>query len=182
LQLWLLSSFFFFFFLFFLAYSNGILSGAKFTLRPPSLAFSYIGSVTVRHWSSGRQPNSAAWYKEWNYGTFAPRFFQQRAPPIFRGRPSRWAQAHILVVDIMLFSHKEQNFITYRVSRRRREMYCGHPRLCVCLSVCLFAAACLHCCTDLDVTWESGRRYPLVVHYWAYLQSLHGLRCYGNIT
>ena len=66
-----------FFFLFFLAYSNGILSGAKFTLRPPSLAFSYIGSVTARHWSSGRQPNSAGWYKEWNYGTFVPRFFNR---------------------------------------------------------------------------------------------------------
>ena len=26
--------------------------------------------------------------------------------------------------------------ITFRVSRRPREMYCGHPRLCVCLSVC----------------------------------------------
>jgi len=23
---------------------------------------------------------------------------------------------------------------------------------------------------------------PLVVHYWADLQSVHGLRCYGNIT
>jgi len=23
---------------------------------------------------------------------------------------------------------------------------------------------------------------PLVVHYWAELQSMHGLRCYGNIT
>jgi len=48
---------------------NGILSGAKFTLRP-SLAFSYIGSVTARHSSSGRQPNFAALCKEWNYGTF----------------------------------------------------------------------------------------------------------------
>jgi len=37
----------------------------------PSLAFSYIGSVTARHSSSGRQPNFAAWYKEWNSGTFA---------------------------------------------------------------------------------------------------------------
>jgi len=36
-----------------------------------SLAFSYIVSVTARHSSSGRQPNFAAWYKEWNYGTFA---------------------------------------------------------------------------------------------------------------
>jgi len=47
-----------------------ILPGAKFTLRP-SLAFSYIGSVTARHSISGSQPNFAAWYKEWNYLTFA---------------------------------------------------------------------------------------------------------------
>ena len=31
----------------------------------------YIGSVTVRHSSNGRQPNFASWCKEWNYGTFA---------------------------------------------------------------------------------------------------------------
>ena len=35
---------------------NGILPGAKFTLRP-SLVFSCPGSVTARYWSSGRQPN-----------------------------------------------------------------------------------------------------------------------------
>jgi len=49
---------------------DGILPGAKFTIHP-SLAFSHIGSVTARHSSSGRQPNFAAWYKEWNYRTFA---------------------------------------------------------------------------------------------------------------
>jgi len=49
---------------------NGILSSAKFTL-PPSLAFSYIGSITAQHSSIGRQRNFAAWDKEWNYGTFA---------------------------------------------------------------------------------------------------------------
>jgi len=48
---------------------EGIFPGAKFTLRP-SLAFSYVGSITARHSSSGRQPNFAVWYKEWNYGTF----------------------------------------------------------------------------------------------------------------
>jgi len=42
-----------------------ILPDAKFTLRP-SLALSYIGSVTARHSSSGREQNVAAWYKEWN--------------------------------------------------------------------------------------------------------------------
>ena len=74
------------------------------------------------------------------------------------------------------------SIITFRVSRRRREMYCGHARLCVCLSVCLSAAACLHYCTDPDVTRVSGRGCPLVVHCWADLQSVHGLRCCGNIT
>ena len=38
---------------------NGILQGAKFTLRP-SRAFFYIDSVTAHHSSSGRQPNLAA--------------------------------------------------------------------------------------------------------------------------
>jgi len=65
------------------------------------------------------------------------------------------------------------------VSRKRREMHCGHARLCVCLSGCPLSHA---YCTDPDVTWGSGRGCPLVVHYWADLQSVHGLRCYGNIT
>jgi len=47
-----------------------IFPGAIFTVRP-SLAFSCIGSVTALQSSSGRQPKFAAWYKEWNYGTFA---------------------------------------------------------------------------------------------------------------
>jgi len=75
--------------------------------------------------------------------------------------------------------------ITFRVSRRRHEMYCGHARLCVCgsicLSICLSAAACLRCCMHPNVTWGSGRGCPLVVHYWADLQSVHQLCCYGNI-
>ena len=52
--------------------------------------------------------------------------------------------------------------ITFCVSRRRRKMYCGHARLCVCLSACLSAAVRPHYYTDPDVTW-----LPLVVHYWA---------------
>ena len=72
--------------------------------------------------------------------------------------------------------------ITFCVSRRRRKMYCGHARLCVCLSVCLSAAVRPQYCTDPDVTSGHGRGCPLVVHYWADLQSGHLLRCYGNIT
>jgi len=44
---------------------KGILPGTKFTLHP-SLALSYIGSVTARYSSRGREPNFEAWYKEWN--------------------------------------------------------------------------------------------------------------------
>ena len=56
---------------------NGILPGAIFTLRP-SLAFSYIGSVTARHLLNS---------------------IQKRSPPIFGGRVSRWASSHILVLS-----------------------------------------------------------------------------------
>jgi len=59
-------------------------------------------------------------------------------------------------------------------------MYRGHARLCVCVSV-RGRMPTLYC-TDPDVTWGSGRGCPLVVHYLADLQSVHGLRCYGNIT
>jgi len=52
----------------------------------------------------------------------------------------------------------------------------------VCVSVCLLAAVRPHYCTDQDVTWGRGRGCLLVVHYWADLQSAHGLRCYDNIT
>jgi len=80
-----------------------------------------------------------------------------------------------------LFYH---HLVTFCMNRRRREMYCGHSRLCVCVSVCLSVsvAACPHYWMDLDVTWGSGRGCPLVVHYCADLLSVHGLRCYGNIT
>jgi len=54
-----------------------ILPGANFTLHP-SLAFTYIGSITTWHSSSEHQPNFAAWYKEWTYGTFT-----EGTPPIF---------------------------------------------------------------------------------------------------
>ena len=35
------------------------------------------------------------------------------------------------------------SFVTFRVSRRRREMYCGHARICVCVSVCVFVRSCM---------------------------------------
>jgi len=43
--------------------------------------------------------------------------------------------------------------ITFRVRRSRGEMYIGHGRLRVCLSVSLSLAAFSHYCTDPDVAW-----------------------------
>jgi len=53
---------------------HGVFLGAKFTLRP-SLALSYIGSVTARHSSSGRQRATRNATEE----------LSQRVPPIFSG-------------------------------------------------------------------------------------------------
>ena len=69
--------------------------------KPPKTVF-----CTLVLASSNSQPTFATWHKEWNYGTFAPHHFQQRLPPIFQGRPPRWASAHILV--LILFSHTSQ--------------------------------------------------------------------------
>ena len=63
--------------------------------------------------------------------------------------------------------------------KKKREMYCGHASLYVCVSV---RGRMPHYCTDPDVTWRSGNGCPLVVHCWANLQSGHGLHCCGNIT
>jgi len=52
-------------------FSGGSCLVTEFCHVRPSLAFSYIGSVTARYSSSGRQRKFAASYKEWNYGTFA---------------------------------------------------------------------------------------------------------------
>jgi len=55
-------------------------------------------------------------------------------------------------------------------------------RVCLCVCVCLSAAICPHYCMDPDVTWGVVEAAPLVAHYLADLQSVHGLRCYGKIT
>jgi len=38
----------------------------------------------------------------------------------------------------------QKELVTFCVSRRRRKMYCGHARLCVCVSVCGCTPTLLH--------------------------------------
>jgi len=74
---------------------------------------------------------------------------------------------HRLALVYRIFS--ASRFITFRVSRRRREMYIGHARLCVfvCLSVCLSVRrripALLH---GPGCNLKEWQRFPLVLHYW----------------
>jgi len=72
------------------------------------------------------------------------------------------------------------HLIAFRLRCSRGEMYIGHARLYVCLPVPRRIPTLLY--TNPDVTWGSGRVCPLVVHYWANLQSVHGFRCYENIA
>jgi len=53
-------------------------------------------------------------------------------------------------VECLTKISRDQYIHQFIVTRRRREMYIGHARLCVC--VCLSLAACPHYCTDPDVT------------------------------
>jgi len=62
----------------------------------------------------------------------------------------------------------ESLLITFRT---RHEMYCG-----------LSVAACLQLLHGPECNLGSARGCPLVLHYWAHLQLVYGLRCYGNMT
>jgi len=66
---------------------------------------------------------------------------------------------------------------TFRVNRRRREIYCELASMCLSvhgrMPTLLYRPGC---------NLGSGRACPLVVHYWADLQFVHGSRCYSNIT
>jgi len=70
---------------------------------------------------------------------------------IYHLRPETTA-LNIIIIAVQ----SQKQIITFCMSRRRREKYCGDARLCVCLS----AATCLYYCTDSDVTWGSGIGCP----------------------
>jgi len=94
-----------------------------------------------------------------------------------------------MVVKWLCVSDNGMQVITFRASRRRREMYCGHARLRVCVCVCPCLSVCLSVCprphphtiarTRMKLGGVVARGCPLVMHYLADLQSVHGSHCYG---
>jgi len=57
---------------------------------------------------------------------------------------------------VLLWTNRNKcSYYTFRMRHSRGEMYSGHGRLCVCLSLAAFP----HYCTDPDVTWNGRRCY-----------------------
>ena len=73
--------------------------------------------------------------------------------------------------------------ITFCVRHSWGKMYIGYGCLCVCLSMCLSVWPSPHSHTTARTRMQLAGMagVPLVVHYWANLQSVHGFRCYDNI-
>ena len=94
---------------------------------------------------------------------------------------SRAAGSGILRPHILLKLAFCKLDLKFRVRRSRGEMYIGHCRLCVTLCVTLSVPrripTLLH---KPGCNLGNGMRCPLVVHYWADLQSVHGFRCYDK--
>ena len=79
-----------------------------------------------------------------------------------------------------------------RESQTTRNVYWSRSSVCVCVCMGELLSACVSVCPqrhahttarpDPDVTQGNGRGCPLVVHYWADLQSVQGFRCYDSIA
>jgi len=74
--------------------------------------------------------------------------------------------------DVISVHFVQRNFITFRVSRRRRgNVYWSRAFVCLCV-----------CSSPYSRTIARTRVCPLVVHYWADLQLVRGFRCYNNLA
>jgi len=84
---------------------DGISPRAKFTLRP-SLAFSYIGSVTARHSSSGVSQTASCMVQGMEL-----RNFRRRRHVYSALWQTRWAPAHILVIIMAALCNRTSHYI-----------------------------------------------------------------------
>ena len=75
------------------------------------------------------------------------------------------------------FDYQFFDLITFRVSRRRREICIGHARLCVCLAVRRRMSTLLHGPGCNLGEWYG---YLLVVQHWRICKAVHGFRYYDN--
>ena len=71
----------------------------------------------------------------WSYPR--QRFIEIRSGILEPQRVEVWPFPLLWLMAFTTVCTTVQAVITFRVSRRRREMYSGHARLCVCLPVCL---------------------------------------------
>jgi len=127
--------------------------------------------VNSNHWSQPGQKSQTHACAAWQLMAVAVDFcrlpaiiigFLERVHHLSSGaRPHRLLPSSLLAAssslsrarDCMLerWKFSTEVVITFYVRRRRREMYGGHGRLCLC--VCLSLPAFSHYWTDPDVTW-----------------------------
>jgi len=125
---------------------------------------SSLGSITARHSSSGRQPNFAA---------------LNRGRHLYSaGRLWRWVLAHILVCLTEGTTSHHCNLMLLRFAWVVDDAKCIVVTR-VCVSVPWRLPALLHA---PGCKLGNRRGCPLVLHYCADLQSVHGFRCYDNIV
>jgi len=114
----------------------------------PRLEFSYIGSITAWHSNNRRQPNFAAWYKDWNYGTFAAQRHLYLESGHHAGhRPTFCCQATL--------PSNRHHWSNGDCLEGKREYY----QVCS-LQYCvqqLYTVQCTHIWTDLTVLWIGFR-------------------------
>ena len=88
-----------------------------------SLTFTVLAMLLHGTWAVGVS-QTVVRYKKQNYGTFATRHFQQRAPRIFQERPSRWTST-----DIVFFNFNWRLFMgLFRVRKTAYLIWWGYAK------------------------------------------------------
>ena len=131
---------------------DGILRGAKFTLRP-SLAFyiGSIGSVTARH-SSSASANLCGVVQGMELRNFS------RVRHLYSaGRPSRLRICDTgtwRVINWIIFRpHRSTTYVDAAYSYRPSSVVCRSVCRSACLSVCHTSEPCKNGCTDRAAVW-----------------------------
>ena len=97
-------------------------------------------------WPNGWMDKDGTWYED-RRGLMPHCVRRAPSPPLRKGHSSLPLFGLCLLWPRSPISATADLLLHFRVSRRRREMYCGHPRLCVCVSVYLYVCTRPHAYT-----------------------------------
>jgi len=102
----------------------------------PKISTGWVGCTSVTDRQTDRQTTDGRTGDRLRFDKVTE--FKGGCPPPPSLATQTWAENWEAVPDAVIHSSVvSMFFITFCVSRKRHKMYCGHARLCVCLSVCL---------------------------------------------